>query len=83
MMIDIKASSNLEDNLENPVAPLMFAISVMHCMTISLAHNGTGLGNMWGEQVARGMLSEAGFGENDVVDAPPADPFNCIYMCRK
>jgi ubiquinone/menaquinone biosynthesis C-methylase UbiE len=83
VMIDVKASSNLEDNLGNPIAPLMFGISTMHCMTISLAHGGTGLGNMWGEQVARSMLSEAGFTEIDVVDTPPADPIDCIYVCRK
>jgi hypothetical protein len=83
MMIDIKASSNLEENLEKPTAPLSFGVSVMHCMTISLAHGGAGLGNMWGEQVARSMLAEAGFREIEVVDTPPADHANCIYVCRK
>lgn len=32
----------------------------MHCMTVSLADGGTGLGTMWGEQTARTMLGEAG-----------------------
>jgi hypothetical protein len=33
----------------------------MHCMTVSLADGGMGLGLMWGEQTARMMLGEAGF----------------------
>jgi hypothetical protein len=37
------------------------AVSCMHCMTVSLADGGMGLGTMWGEQTARRMLGEAGF----------------------
>jgi hypothetical protein len=33
----------------------------MHCMTVSLADGGMGLGAMWGEQTARKMLGDAGF----------------------
>jgi hypothetical protein len=33
----------------------------MHCLTVSLADVGMGLGTMWGEQTARKMLGEAGF----------------------
>jgi hypothetical protein len=33
----------------------------MHCMTVSLAEGGMGLGAMWGEQTARRMLGKAGF----------------------
>jgi hypothetical protein len=36
-------------------------VSTMHCMTVSLADGGMGLGTMWGEQTARRMLAEAGF----------------------
>ncbi len=80
-MIDIKASSNVEENVGNPTAPFLYGISVMHCMTVSLAHNGAGLGTVWGEQVARTMLAEAGFTSVEVSDAP--DPLNSVYVCRK
>jgi 2-polyprenyl-3-methyl-5-hydroxy-6-metoxy-1,4-benzoquinol methylase len=40
MMVDFKSSSQLENNLANPFAPLYYAISVMHCMTVSLAEGG-------------------------------------------
>ena len=64
-MVDIGASSHLHENMEFPLAPLMYTISCMHCMTVSLALDGTGLGAMWGEQKAREMLAEAGFTQVD------------------
>jgi SAM-dependent methyltransferase len=81
LMIEPKASSNLEDNIGNPFAPYLYAMSVMHCMTVSLADGGAGLGTAWGEQTARRMLGEAGFADIEVVDAP--GPQNSIYICRK
>ena len=41
---DIRSSSHLEKNLDHPVAPFLYTISTMHCMTVSLAHEGCGLG---------------------------------------
>lgn len=81
LMIEPKASSNLEDNIGNPFAPYMYGMSVLHCMTVSLAVGGAGLGTVWGEQTARRMLAEAGFTAVEVVDAP--GPQNSIYVCRR
>jgi hypothetical protein len=39
----------------------------MHCMTVSLADGGMGLGTMWGEQTARKMLGDAGFASIEAV----------------
>lgn len=61
LMVDIAASSNLHENLDHPLAPMLYAVSTMHCMTVSLALDGEGLGTMWGEQLARQKLAEAGF----------------------
>jgi SAM-dependent methyltransferase len=80
LMVEPRASSRLEDNIGNPVAPWMYGVSVLHCMTVSLAEGGLGLGTAWGEQRARQMLAEAGFGSVEVVDAP--GPQNSIYICR-
>jgi SAM-dependent methyltransferase len=80
-MVEPRSSSRLEDNLRNPFAPYMYAMSVLHCMTVSLAESGAGLGTAWGEQTARRMLEEAGFRSVDVADAP--GPQNSIFMCRK
>jgi len=80
LMIDFKFSSTVEGNLSNPYAPLYYGISTMHCMTVSLAEGGAGLGTVWGVEVARQMLAEAGFIRIDVFDSPR--PQNCIYVCQ-
>ncbi len=61
LMQDIKASSHVHNNLDHPVGPFLYTISCMHCMPVSLAQDGAGLGAMWGEEKAREMLREAGF----------------------
>jgi SAM-dependent methyltransferase len=79
-MMEPRASSNLEENIGNPFAPYIYGVSVLHCMTVSLAEGGAGLGTAWGEQTARRMLGEAGFTDIEVVDAP--GPQNSIFLCR-
>ncbi|MGH7278330.1 MAG: transcriptional regulator, partial [Candidatus Rokuibacteriota bacterium] len=81
LAIEPRASSNLEDNLGNAFAPWMYGVSVLHCMTVSLAEGGAGLGTAWGEQTARRFLHDAGFTSIEVVDAP--GPQNSIYICRR
>ena len=80
-MVDFKFSSDIAGNLENPYAPLYYGISLMHCMTVSLAGGGAGLGTVWGVEKARSMLSAAGFRSIEVLDSPR--PQNCIFLCRK
>jgi SAM-dependent methyltransferase len=60
LAIEPRASSKLEENVQNPFAPWMYGVSVLHCMTVSLALGGAGLGTVWGEQTARRLLTEAG-----------------------
>ena len=61
LMQDIDASSNPEENMDKPLATFLYTISCMHCMTVSLAQGGMGLGTMWGIEKAEEMLKEAGF----------------------
>lgn len=61
LMQDIRASSHVEKNLDHPIAPFLYTISTMHCMTVSLAGDGAGLGTCWGEERAVAMLQAAGF----------------------
>ena len=79
-MVDIKASSNVADNLELPWAPFLYTVSTMHCMTVSLALDGDGLAPP-GATRATSMLREAGSprSRSEVED----DPFNSYYICRK
>jgi len=60
-MQDIKASSEVQNNVDHPAGPLLYTISTMHCMTVSLAVGGKGLGTMWGRELALEMLGNAGF----------------------
>jgi SAM-dependent methyltransferase len=80
-MMDVKAASRLEDNLGNPVAPWLYAVSTLHCLTVSLAYGGAGLGTAWGEELARAMLADAGFGTVTVHDVPE-DPLDSLYVAR-
>lgn len=82
VMMDTKAATDLEANLQNPFAPLLYSISTLHCMTVSLARRGAGLGTVWGEQLAKTMLADAGFGAVDVHDVPD-DPLDAVYVTRK
>ncbi len=82
LCVDIQASSNLEENMQHPLAPMLYGVSTLHCMTVSLALNGEGLGTVWGEQKARELLTEAGFKRVDV-EHVEGDIFNSYYVCRK
>ncbi|MDX1434669.1 MAG: class I SAM-dependent methyltransferase, partial [Gammaproteobacteria bacterium] len=48
LMQDIGGSAHLENNLEFPMASLLYAISCAHCTPISIGQGGAGLGTMWG-----------------------------------
>ena len=82
LMDEPRVSSNLEDNVGNPLAPFTYAVSTLHCLTVSLAVGGAGLGTAWGEQVACRMLADAGFDDVVVHDAP-GDPGNAVFVARK
>ncbi len=82
LMIDVAASSNLEENLDHPLGPTLYTFSVTHCMTVSLAQHGAGLGTVWGEQTARRMLADAGFTQVDVKQVP-GDILNNYYIATR
>ena len=81
LMQDIQGSSHVHENLDHPGGPLLYMISCMHCMTVSLAQGGEGLGAMWGEQKARELLADAGFTSVDV-HLLEHDPFNAYFVVR-
>ena len=62
LMQDIRGSSDMHKNIDHPLGPALYTISCMHCMTVSLAQGGEGLGAMWGEEKTHEFLREAGFG---------------------
>jgi SAM-dependent methyltransferase len=82
LMQDIAGSSHHHNNLDHPIGPFLYTISCMHCMTVSLAQGGAGLGAMWGEEKAKEMLEEAGFKEVKI-EQLPHDFQNYYYIATK
>jgi ubiquinone/menaquinone biosynthesis C-methylase UbiE len=74
------ASDRLEENF-NPLGRTMYATSTMHCMTVSLAQGGEGLGSAIGENKARAMALEAGFSKFEKLAVK--NPVHQIFLLRR
>ncbi len=74
------AGDRLEDNL-TPQGRTMYASSTMHCMTVSLAQGGEGLGSVIGADQARAMAHEAGFTRFEQL--PVKNPVHQIFLLRQ
>jgi 2-polyprenyl-3-methyl-5-hydroxy-6-metoxy-1,4-benzoquinol methylase len=82
LMQDIRGTSRVEEDARHPLATFLYTVSCLHCMTVSLAAGGAGLGAMWGLETARHMLSEAGFARVEVRTLEH-DLMNFYYVARK
>jgi SAM-dependent methyltransferase len=82
LMQDIAGHTKLADNTSHPFGPFTYTISCMHCMSVSLAAGGPGLGAMWGREKATEMLAAAGFTDVRVTELPH-DPINYYYVATK
>ncbi|MGE4244380.1 MAG: class I SAM-dependent methyltransferase [Parvibaculaceae bacterium] len=78
---DIKGSCHHHHNIGHPLGTMLYTISCMHCMTVSLAQNGEGLGAMWGRETAERFFREAGFSHVEVHELGH-DIQNYYYVCR-
>ena len=81
-MQDIKGLSHVHNNIDHPIGTFLYAVSTMHCMTVSLAQGGEGLGAVWGKEKALHMLADAGF-TNVEVKQLPQDMVNFYYIALK
>jgi ubiquinone/menaquinone biosynthesis C-methylase UbiE len=79
LMQDISGSSHVHKDIEHPLGTFLYTISCLHCMSVSLANGGPGLGAMWGRQKALEMLGEAGF-KNVRVEELDHDLLNFYYI---
>jgi SAM-dependent methyltransferase len=82
LMQDISGSGHVHKDVDHPFGPFLYTISCMHCMSVSLAGGGPGLGAMWGREKALSMLRDAGFG-NVRVETLPHDPLNFYYVATR
>jgi 2-polyprenyl-3-methyl-5-hydroxy-6-metoxy-1,4-benzoquinol methylase len=77
---EARAGDKLEENL-TPQGRTMYASSTMHCMTVSLAQRGEGLGSVIGPAKARMLALEAGF--SSFSKLPVKNPVHDIFLLRK
>ncbi len=82
LMQDIDSSSEVHNNMDHPLGTLLYTVSCMHCMTVSLAQGGMGLGAMWGTEKALELLLHAGFKKPEIKRLVH-DPQNCYYILSK
>jgi 2-polyprenyl-3-methyl-5-hydroxy-6-metoxy-1,4-benzoquinol methylase len=79
--VDINIGPSLADNA-GPLGAYFYGISVLYCMSTSLAQGGAGLGTCgFDEATARRMCAGAGFGELRRVEIE--NPFNNLYEVRR
>ncbi|QTF93497.1 methyltransferase domain-containing protein [Halomonas sp. BM-2019] len=78
---DIHSSSHHHGDRDHPMGTLLYTLSIMHCMSVSLAQGGEGLGTMWGREKAREYFGKAGFGHIEVHQLPH-DTMNDYWVLR-
>lgn len=77
---EAEAGDRLEDNL-TPIGRTMYGASTMHCMTVSLAQGGEGLGSVIAKGLAQTLVNEAGFASFTLL--PIKNPFHQIFVACK
>lgn len=66
-LIDVGLHTNPMENREIPCATSICAISIFHCLPVSLyPPGGEGLGNNWGMEMALVYLRQAGFSRVEI-----------------
>jgi SAM-dependent methyltransferase len=77
LCLEINCSDQVTANV-GPIATLLYGISVLYCMTTSLAEDGEGLGTLGlPAAVLRDLAAKAGFAQVRHVEMD--NPFNSLY----
>ncbi len=82
LCVEPKAASALADNMHEPMATYQYTVSTMHCMSVSIAGGGEGLGTAWGTERTTEFLDQAGFVDIKVTSVR-SDRSNSHFVCRK
>lgn len=78
---DIRGTSHHHSDADHPLGAFLYAVSCMHCMTVSLSQGGEGLGTMWGRERALDYMRRAGFGTVEVHELEH-DIQNDYFICK-
>ncbi len=81
LCVEPRSATKLEDNIKDPMAPYLYSISTMHCMSVALVNGGEGLGTAWGEEKAYAYLHEAGFDSIETHEVAQ-DRTNSYYVAQ-
>lgn len=80
LMLEVNCSDKLEENF-GPIGALFYSVSILYCMSTSLAANGEGLGTCGlPPSKVRELCEEAGF--SSVRQLPLENPFNILYEIK-
>ncbi|MCW9706121.1 class I SAM-dependent methyltransferase [Fodinibius salsisoli] len=82
LMQDIHSTGHVHKNMNHPLGPALYTVSCMHCMSVSLAQGGDGLGAMWGREKAQELLQKAGFEDIQIYQLEH-DIQNDYYVMKK
>jgi 2-polyprenyl-3-methyl-5-hydroxy-6-metoxy-1,4-benzoquinol methylase len=82
LMQEIATSGHHHSDIGHPLGPTLYTISCMHCMSVSLAEGGAGLGATWGREMAMRMLGEAGL-QAVQLHQLEHDLHNEYYVCQR
>ncbi len=82
LCVEPRAATALEDNMDEPAAPFLYTVSTMHCMSVSLAGGGEGLGAAWGRELLIEHLNGAGF-DGIETKAVRTDRTNMYVIARR
>ena len=77
LMMEPKVAADLQDDIGNERAALVYGMSTMFCLTQSLAVGGAGLGAAWGPKRAEALCRQAGFSGFETL--PIDNPFSSFY----
>ncbi len=80
LLLEINSSDKLEENF-GPLGAMFYSVSVLYCMTTSLANNGEALGTCGlPPSKVKEFCEEAGF--SSVRQLPLENPFNILYEVK-
>ncbi|CAG8504535.1 10588_t:CDS:2 [Paraglomus brasilianum] len=83
VMQDASFSHELEKNKNQIFGVGVYAVSTIHCTSVSLAEGGPGLGMTWGTENVVKLLKETGFSKTEDIIELPHDPSRVWYVSWK
>lgn len=82
-IVDINAHSRPSKNLNNPLSPFLYSVSLSHCTPLSYClPESMGLGTTWGKEKAKDLFEQCGFRLASMNNFK-SDNIQVHYVCKK